>query len=474
MPPADPPIAPTEELRRLDAEYPGLPEFSSWSQIQVPESIWGQAQEILARSRAAAQKAAYDELVEQSMRAAAIDSGAIEGLYGVDRGFTMSVVAMASAWEAEIEREKGSQVAALVAAQRSAYDLALDAATAGTEMSEVWIRQLHQTVCAAQDTYIVHTEVGRQEHALPKGEYKQHSNSVRQADGSMHSYAPVSSTGPEMHRLVEALREPEFRVAHPVLQAAYAHYGLVTIHPFADGNGRVARVLASVYLLRALSLPLVVYADQKDAYLDALAAADAGRPQQFVDFVLARVVEVQLYLAEALRAEAAPEIETSAERLARIVVPPEEGPTDEELDTAAQLLLRSMAQALHAVLQGHDFPPQLDWRGHLPILGLHDPPGFRRLGHGWYAEIRLSIPTSREDTASVSELLGVLLRLEPGSPLPIRIEREGGGDVMDLRVEDMYPRVTEGLQRRLNVWARRIVSEALDRLAKAAEQATGD
>ena len=36
---------------------------------------------------------------------------------------------------------------------------------------------------------------------------------------------------------------------HPVLRAGIAHHELVRIHPFIDGNGRVARVLASLILL---------------------------------------------------------------------------------------------------------------------------------------------------------------------------------------------------------------------------------
>jgi hypothetical protein len=37
---------------------------------------------------------------------------------------------------------------------------------------------------------------------------------------------------------------------HPVLQAAELHYNLVAIHPFADGNGRTARLLMNYNLLR--------------------------------------------------------------------------------------------------------------------------------------------------------------------------------------------------------------------------------
>jgi Fic family protein len=65
-----------------------------------------------------------------------------------------------------------------------------------------------------------------------------------QKDGTIHAYAPVEVTGPEMHRLINELQTTEFEEADYVLQASYAHYALVSIDPFADGNGRVARALA--------------------------------------------------------------------------------------------------------------------------------------------------------------------------------------------------------------------------------------
>ncbi len=43
-------------------------------------------------------------------------------------------------------------------------------------------------------------------------------------------------------------REDKERI-HPILKAAIAHHELVRIHPFIDGNGRVARVLATLILL---------------------------------------------------------------------------------------------------------------------------------------------------------------------------------------------------------------------------------
>ncbi len=47
-------------------------------------------------------------------------------------------------------------------------------------------------------------------------------------------------------------------------------------------------MLASVPLIRATSLPLLIFAEQKTAYFDALDEADQGRPTTFAEFIVER------------------------------------------------------------------------------------------------------------------------------------------------------------------------------------------
>ena len=59
--------------------------------------------------------------------------------------------------------------------------------------------------------------------------------------------------------------------APPVPAAAFdAHFRLTAIHPFADGNGRTARLLMNLILLRGGYPPVAVRPDDRRAYLDAL------------------------------------------------------------------------------------------------------------------------------------------------------------------------------------------------------------
>lgn len=55
-----------------------------------------------------------------------------------------------------------------------------------------------------------------------------------------------------------------------------AHYRLVTIHPFSDGNGRTARLLMNLILFRAGYPPVVIAPEHRVAYLDALQKRQTG------------------------------------------------------------------------------------------------------------------------------------------------------------------------------------------------------
>ena len=202
-------------------------------------------------------------------------------------------------------RAEGAEAVRFVDAALQAFDLVLDLATRKQPLSEAIVRRLHEVVTAAQETYDAVTTDGRQSVRLPRGEHKVHPNHVVEPDGSAHAYAPPVAVPSEMHRLVTELAAADEWVEHPARLAAMSHHALVAIHPFADGNGRVARLLGSVYLLRAASVPLMIWSDQSVDYRRALKAADAGAPQPFVDFVFDRAIDAMNLMVDRLHGRSA-------------------------------------------------------------------------------------------------------------------------------------------------------------------------
>jgi Fic family protein len=119
---------------------------------------------------------------------------------------------------------------------------------------------------------------------------------VKRPDGSGLEGAPPERIGREMRRFIDELSSRQFACGHPAVQAAYAHYGLVAVHPFIDGNGRAARALGSVYLYRGVRIPLFVFLDQQNDYDDALTAARDHNCLPFVRFVFdAAVAGIALF-----------------------------------------------------------------------------------------------------------------------------------------------------------------------------------
>jgi Fic family protein len=89
---------------------------------------------------------------------------------------------------------------------------------------------------------------------------------------------------------------------HPVTRAAHAHFWLVDIHPFADGNGRVARLLTNLLLLQAGYPIAIIRQEDRAAYYAALEAGHEGRLDPFL-LLVAEAVDRTLDMFLAATAE---------------------------------------------------------------------------------------------------------------------------------------------------------------------------
>lgn len=101
-----------------------------------------------------------------------------------------------------------------------------------------------------------------------------------------------------MEKLVKGLKLAQ---GHPVKISADAHYQLVTIHPFTDGNGRTARLLMNLILLKAGYPAAVIKKEERLKYLNSLEKAQLGGSHDYYyDLIYAAVDRsLDLYLKAA-------------------------------------------------------------------------------------------------------------------------------------------------------------------------------
>ena len=210
----------------------------------------------------------------------AIETGLIERIYTLDRG-TTEILLEKGIHENLIAQTATNRDPALVSDIIRDHELALDGlfqfVKRERELSTSFVKELHAVLLAHQDTASARNTFGRRvEMPLIKGEYKKRPNSPVRPDGRIHEYCPPEQVASEMDRLVEMHKGHQKAGVFPEVEAAWLHHRFAQIHPFQDGNGRVARALATLVTIRAGWLTLVVTDAMRSDYIEALEAADGG------------------------------------------------------------------------------------------------------------------------------------------------------------------------------------------------------
>ena len=94
----------------------------------------------------------------------------------------------------------------------------------------------------------------------------------------------------ELALLLEEMEDSED--VHPLLAGTYLHAKFECIHPFADGNGRVGRLLLNYWLVTHNHPPITVYNEDKQEYFDALQAyVDFENLTPLVNFLMEQTVK---------------------------------------------------------------------------------------------------------------------------------------------------------------------------------------
>jgi Fic family protein len=219
------------------------------------------------------------EFNQQLVRRLSIETGILERIYDLDRGTTEALVAhgfvedLVSRSSTDIEP---ARLIDILRDQEAAIMVVMDCIAGNRAISKGLIHELHAILTRHEDTTTAIDQFeNRLEIPLLRGQFKELPNNPRRPDGSSHEYCPPLHVESEVDRLLYWFEEYKDK-DDPIIVSSWLHHRFTQIHPYQDGNGRVARAITTLLLLRAGLLPLVLDRDLRVEYIKSLEKADAG------------------------------------------------------------------------------------------------------------------------------------------------------------------------------------------------------
>lgn len=260
------------------------PDDLSASEIPGIKAVWSDQRERLKGSEQ------LQKFEEKLNREWAIETGIIENLYDIDRGVTQTLIE--HGFKADIlshgtTNKPKEYVIQLLNDQKDAIEGVFAFVKEERNPTTSYIKELHAALLRSQQT-TEGVDPQRRPVTAPliRGAWKKHPNHPER-DGVTYHYCPPEQVGSEMDRLCAMHAEHVSNGVPSEVQAAWLHHRFTQIHPFQDGNGRIARAIASLVLIKDGLFPLVVTRDDRETYLNALRTADEGDLKPLVDLIVA-------------------------------------------------------------------------------------------------------------------------------------------------------------------------------------------
>lgn len=172
----------------------------------------------------------------------------------------------------------------------------------GFIFTEELIKQIHESVLLEPYEIESFSKEGKPILKMIEiGKYKQTPNNFFNQSGKMVEFATPEETPVKMQELIEWYAEtstkPDF---NPITLAAEFHHKFIKIQPFDDANGRIAKLLTNVILMKSSLPPVVFKQSDNHLYFYSLQQADYGKIEPLIDFIAGNVVKsLELYLKAA-------------------------------------------------------------------------------------------------------------------------------------------------------------------------------
>ena len=162
-----------------------------------------------------------------------------------------------------------------------------DAISDDRELNEVFIRNLHRILLKEPYEKEAKTPEGQRViRIISIGDYKTTPNNVTTSTGETYYFTPPDQVKSAMGDLIDWYRTKEREREHPIIIAATFHYRFVRIHPFDDGNGRMARLLMNMILIKHGYTVSLIRQENRDDYINHLEQADKTEDlAEFINYV---------------------------------------------------------------------------------------------------------------------------------------------------------------------------------------------
>ncbi|MSP02971.1 MAG: Fic family protein [Acetobacteraceae bacterium] len=250
---------------------------------------------------------------DQLYRRWAIETGILERLYSIDRCVTQVLVERGldvSFIEHGSTDRPAEEVIAILRDHREAVQYVMDFVAGKFDLSLHFIRSIHQLLTNHQHSVDAVDQFGNAvKLPLIKGDWKKLPNNPTRPDGTLHLYCPPELVQDEMDGLIDYYNDAA-RLSCPVaILSAWLHHRFTQIHPFQDGNGRVAQALAAFVFVKHRLFPIVVEREDRSDYIGCLESADDGNLTPLVQLwskLQRKSIESALSLSESLLEEEAP------------------------------------------------------------------------------------------------------------------------------------------------------------------------
>lgn len=221
-----------------------------------------------------------DRFNERLVREWAIETGIVERIYTLAQSTTQQLIEQgidSSLIAHDASDQAPELVAGIIQDHSETLEWLLEIASEQRPLSTEFVQELHASMTreqrfAAKFDPTTHTHHSNSQHSS----YKQRPNNSIGSDGKEHQYCPPEQVAEEMDRLIELHQSHRVAGVAPDVSAAWLHHRFMQIQPFQDGNGLVACAIASLVLMNAGWLPLLVSREDRNRYVGALGDADNG------------------------------------------------------------------------------------------------------------------------------------------------------------------------------------------------------